>query len=251
MDWTRRDFLGKTLAAGTAALAAGPIAAMVGDKRDDLEPFHWARLKFELVNSQAIPDKWNVHPWGDIFFLEMLQKHTNLNVDRTWHVAPLDNLNEMVKYPFLFMTTEGDFKFTQKHQKNLVEYLTRGGFIYADDCVLLGSKQPGVGDKFFLCLKNKLETLFRKKMTPLPNDHAIYKSYFQLNGLPYMQGVNHPGEALFLDGRMALFLTSTDIHCGWCSMSMLARKQEGWFPRNKSMDSIKMGINVLVHAMTR
>jgi len=248
---TRRDFLGGALKAGAGALAlsANPLSLLAANGREDMEPFHWARLKFKVV--EQVPDKWDVHPWGDKFFLEMLHKHTRLNVDRGWNTPSIERLDEMVKYPFLFMTSEGDFEFTKQDQKNFVEYLARGGFIFADDCVFQASNQPGRGDRFFLCAKNKIETLFGEKMTPLPNNHEIYKSYFQLAGLPYLQGVPHPGEALFIDGRMAVFLTSTDIHCGWCSMSLISQGQDKWFSRNKSMDAVKMGINVLVYAMTR
>ena len=262
MNLNRREFIWKLMMAGTALplfMNSASLSAasklinqaanrkIRGDKRDNKEPFHWARVKFKVV--EDVPDKWDISPWGDDFFLNMLHAYTDLNVDRTWHVAPLDDLEEMVKYPFLFMTSEGDFEFNRKHQENFVEYLSRGGFIFADDCVYNNDKGLP-NDRFFSCMKDKLETLFGKKMIRLPDDHEIYRNYYKLKGLPYMQGQAHGGYALFIDGRMAVFLSPHDIHCGWCSMSQVAAGQESWFSRKKSSDSVKMGINILIYAMT-
>ena len=230
-------------AAGLFAASASPLMAIARDKRDDYEPFHWARLKFKLL--KQAPDRWDTHPWGDEFFLGMLHKYTSLNVDREWHVASLDNLDEMVQYPFLFMTSEQQFEFTDRQRKNFKEYLDRGGFIYADDCVI-----DRTGDFFFQDFRKKIEDLFGEKMVRLPDDHDIYKCCYKLKGLPFLQGKNHGGWALFRNGRMSVFLTPTDIHCGWCSLKLQLSGEEGWFPKKNGYDSVKMGTNILVYALT-
>ncbi|NOY75317.1 MAG: DUF4159 domain-containing protein [Kiritimatiellaeota bacterium] len=243
-ELTRRGFIKLMGSAGlaTAFLTPSLLAAPL-DKRDDMEPFHWARLKFTLTEKAL--DEWNVYPWADELLLDMLQKYTSLNVDRDWHVASLDKLEEMVQYPFIFMTSENKFNFAGVKRRNFKEYLERGGFIYADDCVI-----GRTGDKFFLDLREKVERLFGKKMVRLPNDHQIYRSFYKLDGLPYPQGKNHGGWALFLNGRMALFSTPTDIHCGWASLKLSMEGGNGWFPKKMNYDSIKMGINIVVYAMT-
>jgi hypothetical protein len=245
----RREFL--RMVALTAAfssfspyiLANSNKVSPIFDKRNSLEPFHWARLKFKLTEKAA--DKWDVHPWGDEFFLDMVQKYTSLNVDRTWYVGELNNLKQMQQYPFLFMTSENKFEFTPLQQKNFKEYLERGGFIYCDDCVV-----ERTGDFFFQDVKTKVEKLFNTKMVRLPDNHEIYNSFYKLKGLPFPQGRNHGAYALFLKGRMALLLTPTDIHCGWCSLKLQMQHQEGWFDKKIGYDSIKMGINILVYALT-
>jgi len=230
----RRKFLKTAGLAAAAGMMPNFLHAFKSNWKEE-EPFHWGRIKFDVT--QNIPDKWDVHPWGDFRFLDALQKQTRLNIDPTWHMVPLDKLKEMQKYPFLFMTAEGTFEFNKNHQKNFVEYLKRGGFIFADDCVFACRY-----DYFFKDFKKKIEKVFGKKMVKLPNNHDIYHCYYDLpNGLPHMQGVNHGGYALFLDGRMAVFLSPSDIHCGWC----------GFFGRKKTSDSIKMATNIIVYAMTR
>jgi len=219
------------------------LNAQVQVKKRSIEPFQWARLKFKLT--VRANDQWDVHPWADELLLDMLEKYTSLNVDKNWHVVSLSKLDEMMKFPLIFMTTENKFSFTTKQQYNFKEYIERGGFIYADDCVY-----DSFGDFFFKDLKQKVEKLFGKKMVRLPDDHEIYNCFYKLKKLPYLQGIDHGGWALFLNGRMALFLTPTDIHCGWASCKLTITNGKGWFPKKNGYDAIKMGINIIVYAMT-
>jgi len=231
----RRRFLKTAGLAAAAGLTPNFLQAFKTDWKEE-EPFHWARVKFDVVEDGPC-DRWNTHPWGDFNLLDSLQKMTRLNIDPAWHVAPLDKMEELQKYPFLFMTTEKIFEFNGNHQENFVEYIKRGGFIFADDCVF-----DCKYDYFFKDFKKKAESLFGKPMEKLPNNHDIYHCFYDFpNGLPHMQGVNHGGHALFVDGRMAVFLSPSDIHCGWCS----------FFGPQKTSDAIKMGINIVVYAMTR
>jgi hypothetical protein len=215
------------------------------DKRDHAEPFHWARVKF--LTTDKVATVWDVAPEADVYLLQELKQSTGLNIDTTWYVAPLDDLNEMQKYPFLFMTTEGRFEFTPLHQRNMVEYLKRGGFILADDCVFTAGKKDG----FFIDLKTKIEQLFGKPMVKLPNDHDIYHSFYDLpNGLPHVQGIEHGGHALFLDGRMAVFLSPSDIHCGWLGKERSTRGLSSWFGDDRCQEAVKMGVNIMMYVMS-
>lgn len=234
----RRDALGLLLGMNAVARAAL-------DKRDAMESFQWARIKFRTTD--RVKDRWDIHPGGDTFLLKMLKESTGLNVDPTWYAAPLDDLEELCKFPLLFMTTEGRFQFTERQQNNLVEYLKRGGFVFADDCV----NKQGQLDGFFRDFKTKCEKLFNQPMVKLPNSHPIYHSFYDFpRGLPYMQGINHGGHALFLEERMAVFLSPSDIHCGWKSAELIHNNNPGWFSRYHSSNAIKMGINIMMYVMT-
>ena len=216
-----------------------------GDKRNHMEPFHWARVKFTTTDS--VKDNWNAWPNADTYFLKQLKKATGLNIDTTWYVAPLEDLDEMSKYPFLFMTSEGRFEFTPLQQRNMVEYLKRGGFLLADDCVYADGRHDG----FFIDFKEKIEHLFNQRMVKLPNEHEIYHSFYDLpNGLPYVQGINHGGYALFIDGRMAIYLSPTDIHCAWKSLELNSRGESGYFSQSVCQGGLKMGINIMMYVMS-
>lgn len=239
----RRRFTRLLASFAFVAAFAAPALLSAINKRDDMEPFHWARLQFKQSNK--VNDEWNFYPWADKHLLDMLHKYTNLNIDRNWHVASLNKLDEMIQYPFIFMNSENKIQFTTQQQNNFKEYLARGGFIFADDCVVKRRK-----DYFFVDIREKVEALFGQKMVKLSNDHEIYNCFYKLNGLPHLQGVNHGGWALFLNGRMALFLSPSDQHCGWASSKLSLSGKNGWFSKKKEYDSIKMGINVIVYAFT-
>ncbi len=233
--------LGFLLAAALTLATAMSAPAQDGPRKNlrAVETFYWARVHFS--SDTSVPDQWNISPFGDAFFLDRLREQTGIQVDDAWHVAPLNNLNELTKYPLLFMTADGDFACTPQEFANLKEYLLRGGFLFADDCVY-GRE----GDLFFQGFKSKIENAFGKKMVKLPDSHEIYHTLYDLQGgLPYMQGQPHGGWALFLEGRMVIFLSSSDIHCGWCSAS-----GRNWFSRQKGEDALKMGINIVIYAMT-
>lgn len=207
-------------------------------------PFHWGRVRFDL--QETVADKWDAHPWADTYFLNTLKKCTNINVDVSWREVSLDKIDEMCKFPMLFITAEGAFEFTELHKKNLKEYIARGGFLYADDCVI-----SSTGDHFFKSFRSQMEQLFNKKMERLPNDHPLYHCLYDLDGAPFMQGQNHGGHALFSGKRISIFLTPGDIHCGWASSYKRSQGQGAWFPqKEKEEKAIQMGINMIVYAMS-
>lgn len=216
------------------AMAAGDIQKSIRSA----EAFYWARVHFR--SNTNVPAQWDCTPSGDHYFLQCLREQTGIQVDETWHTARLSDLNELIKYPFLFMTADGDFSCTPQEFANLKEYLLRGGFLFADDCVYEGR------DLFFQGFRSKIEAAFGQKMVKLPDTHEIYHVLYDLPGLPHVQGQPHGGWALFLDGRMVIFLSPSDIHCGW---DCIARRAN-WFPQEKCRDAVKMGINVVVYGMT-
>jgi hypothetical protein len=66
----------------------------------------------------------------------------------------------------------------------------------------------------------------------------------QQTGLPYMHGQNHGARGVFIGERLAVFLASTDIHCGWCD----SRGFE--FGRRSYEKAIQMGINIIMYAIS-
>lgn len=245
--------MGRTAISATVIIAVAIGFSLFADAADTpgattaAEPFHWARIQFAL--KEQVEAHWNADPASDTYFLRNLKKNTNINVDETWHSVALTNVDEMAKYPLLFMTAEGRFDIDAGQSACLKEYLQRGGFIYADDCVIRQT-----GDHFFTSCREIIEKTFGQKMVRLPDDHELYHCLYDIpGGAPFTQGVNHGGWAFFIDGRMAVFLTPGDIHCGWASKYLREQNSPNaapWFPPEIEDNCIKMGINVIVYAMT-
>ena len=209
------------------------------------DKFKWARVKF-LGTSIGIggqKDNWDVDLDFDLKFLMELSQATTVKPEIKVYTPTLEKLEEITKYPILFMHAETITKYLDIEIKNMREYCLRGGFIWQDDCVLKGS-----GDYFFRSFKKVVEEKVfpGKKMVQLQPTHEIFHCHFDMpEGLPYCQGPANGAWGLSDDkGRLMILSMSTDLHCGW--------KDEGggyWGPE-KTREAYRMGINIVVYALT-
>jgi len=240
---TRRRFLGKG-AAALGGLAAGSLLSMSKEAFADTVKtglFIFPRLQFAVYDES--PDMWNCGAIGDVHLKRKLQELTNINVSPDPKVVRLRDFDDMVRNPFVFMTSEGYFRLAEREEKNLREFLERGGFVLADDCVLWTKY-----DRFFRCYRDLVNKLFPDNpMREIPLDHEIFHIYYHFdNGCPHMQGIRagkSNAYALFErgTGRIMTFVTPGDIHCGWMCR---------YWPQPKNMEAIKMGINVIIYFLS-
>lgn len=248
--WSRRQVLkGGAAAAGGAVL--GSLAALAGgtkqalaDKAVQTGKFIFPRLQFSVCDHT--PDIWNVGLTGDVLLRKKLRELTNINVSMEPKVVRLGDFDELCRYPLVFMTSEGFFRLPGKEEKNLREYVERGGFIFADDCVYLARE-----DRFFRCYRKLIDRLFPgNPMRHIPPDHEIFHVYYDFakKGSPHMQGVPvHEGKrgawGLFEPGtgRIMTYLDPGDLHCGWMCR---------YWGMDKNLQAIKMGINVIIYFLS-
>ncbi|MHC5055655.1 MAG: DUF4159 domain-containing protein [Planctomycetota bacterium] len=243
---SRRRFLARG-AAAAGGVALGSLAGLLGPRAaraDDAVTtgrFIFPRLQFAIYDETT--DLWNTGPIGDVYLKKHLRKLTNINVSPDPKVVRLSDFNDMVRHPFVFMTSEGYFKLVPKEERNLREFLDRGGFILADDCVY-----NAVEDRFFRCYRDLLNRLFPDNpMREVPLDHEIFHIYYDFpDGCPHMQGVRagrSNASALFErgTGRIMTFATPGDIHCGWMFR---------YWGNDKNMAAVKMGINVIIYFLS-
>jgi len=241
---SRREFLRAGMV-GAAALAAPPLlsgrlraAAADLPKPVKTGTFFFPRLMFHVKDETG--DQWNTDPIGDVILRKKLGELTNINVSQDPIVVKLADLENMCRYPFVFATSEGYFDLPKNEEKNLKEFLMRGGFVHADDCVL-----GKTGDRFFRDYVKMIQRLFPEhKVARVPNDHEIYHCYFDFSdGSPHLQGVNHGGWGLFEKGtgRIMTYVTPGDLHCGWCYM---------FFTKEQNDAAVRMGINIIIYYLT-
>ncbi|MFP4015171.1 MAG: DUF4159 domain-containing protein [Chitinispirillaceae bacterium] len=136
-------------------------------------------------------------------------------------------------FPFLFMTGHGEVRFTSQERMRLRKFLIGGGFLWADD-------NYGM-DKSF---RREMNALFPENpLVPVPSDHPIFKSYYDLPGLPKIH--DHDGEpakafGIFFEGRLVVFYTySADIGNG---MEDIQVHNVG---KERRELALRMGVNVL------
>jgi len=241
----RRGFL-RAAALGTASLAVSAAASAAptpdpdGPKAVKTGTFYFPRLMFHVKDETG--DQWNIYPVGDVILRKRLRQLSNVNASEDPIVVRLADLANTCRYPFVFATSEGYFDLPDNEAANLKEFLLRGGFVYADDCVL-----GKTGDRFFKDYVRIVNRLFEKEgmaMQRVPNDHEINRCYFEFpNGAPFIQGVNHGAYALFEKGtgRLMTYLTPGDLHCGWTCQWNTAEQNEA---------ALRMGINIIIYYLT-
>jgi hypothetical protein len=127
------------------------------------------------------------------------------------------------------------------HRANLREYLLRGGFLFAEDCV----NSASAGDDFFRGMAGvDFPKMFPEaKLERLPLDHPVFHCFYDFpQGIPHMHGIPHGLHGLTLNGRLLALLSPSDIHCGWTN-------GDKWYGHVKQVQSIQMGINIYLYAM--
>lgn len=233
----RRRFLSRA-ARTVGGAALGLAGAARADKAVTTGVFVFPRLQFSVYDKT--PDIWNVWPVGDVNLRKQLRKLTNINASQEPKVVRLDDFEDMCREPFVFMTSEGYFRLNAKEERNLREFLERGGFILADDCVYVRK-----GDRFFLTYNKLLNKLFPENpMRKIPLDHEIFHIYYHFKrGCPHMQGVPHGAYGLFErgTGRIMTINCPGDIHCGWTGR---------FWNDGRNLEAIKMGINIIIYFLS-
>ena len=190
-----------------------------------------------IINESKVSDQIKLitkKDQGMTDMLDFLERYTTMKVDKEIAVVTFKKVEEIEKYPLIFISSNGPINFSELECNNMAEYCKRGGFIFIDDCVYKERNSL-----FFHSFKDLVEKKIfpGKKAKMLPFDHEIYHCHFDLPaGLPYVQGEGAGGWALADDkGRIMIFLSSTDIHCGWLPnqpWSNLVKKQSFQFMAN-------------------
>lgn len=244
---SRKLFLQMLAAGGAAALTRSLLGQTPGVPAKTGPAIPWGRLRFRSHGNDT--EDWGVHPNGDMNLIDHIDTNTTVNLGKKWNVADVGSLNEMAAFPFLFMHAERPPELEDQERKNLREYLLRGGFLFAEDCVIGngGMGRSPRNDHFF---RRLAETEFGKilpeaRLERLPNDHPVFHTVFHMkNGMPHMQGTPHGLHGLVLDGRVVALLSPSDLHCGWTN-------GDNWFGQNQNNIALQMGTNIYAYAMTQ
>ena len=271
-----------SVALASSPLASTLCAANVKNE-DEFDKYDFILTRVKFAHEKKEVDKWNTRPGGDANLLEELASIIRCKVKpikgtTNWQpqyasegqlnaIVTFDQPEKLKNYPFLFMTGENHFEFTAKQKRNLKEYIIRGGFLLMDDCVV-GSG----GDFFYKSAYKILEEVFGTgAVQRIPREHEVFHNVYDLgdtglpqsqfkrsrrilgprpnrpgqrSALPYMHGQNHGARGVFIGDRLAIFLSSTDIHCGWCD------RDGNEFGRESYEKAIQMGINIIMYAIS-
>lgn len=218
--------LGSVFVAG----AAGPARAAAEDPARE-SAVHIARLHYEGGGD------WYSNPSSMPNWMRGFQERTGiLTVSDEVQVRPDEDA--LRDYPIAYMNGHGNVKFSDEDVQALRGWIASGGFLWADD-------NYGMDASF----RREVKKLFPdKEMFELPNDHPIFRCYYQLPGLPKIH--EHDGKPPQLfgivdNGRLVLVYSyQSDIGDGIEDPEVHKDSPE------KREQAMRMAVNILWYAMT-
>jgi Domain of unknown function (DUF4159) len=271
-----RRFLAALLLAGATALVAAESGAQPPFRRGGRVnyglrvptpesfdgSFNFCRAWVQ-TNRNGDGGGWLVdYPRADINLSVRVSELTKLRISKDGagepnHLVVRLTDDELFQCPFVMMTEVGAVFFDDGEALRLRDYLTKGGFLWADDFW---------GEYAWQAWEQEVRKVLPAAEYPivdLPLSHPMFRALFEMKKLPQIPSINHwarwgttseredstvPHARAILDrkGRLMVLMThNTDIGDSW--------EREGDDPAyfyNFSVDGYAFGINVLVYAMT-
>lgn len=187
---------------------------------------------------------WNSDMDGLQNLMFEVEKETKVRVN--FKVRDVDPLrSDLFSCPFLYMSGHNSFSFTDAERSNLREYLTRGGFLLADNC----------------CGRAAFDASFRREMSKvfpdrplqsLPANSEICAIHYKLDSVAYSPRVmaleldkNEPSvEGIEVDGKLVVAYSKYDLGCGW------ERIPHPYTLQVEMKDAFRIGINAIIYTMT-
>lgn len=254
----RTDSCGKWLV-GNLLLVVCFASGAVEAQPQPNDEFVLARLKY-TIGCETHKDAWNAKAWGNVLhnLHEALNRSVGLPPPQPPKVVALSD-REVFAYPWLFMTGHHTFALTDVEIENLRAHVTRGGFLLATACC--GS------EGFTQSFERDIAKVFPEhRLTALPPDHPVFEVPYRVDRVTHVytyranRGAHHPRverpilKGIDLDGRTAVILSPYALTCGWTRRGVCGGHNfgESQFAcrRVGEEDSFKLGVNIVVYALT-
>jgi hypothetical protein len=199
---------------------------------------------FVFATAQYDSGDWDSAPLVAANVIDSVARYTAIDVAPTGVIVPLGS-RDLFKYPLVWLTGHLPVRFSEVEKRTLREYCARGGLLVVDD------HNHDVDGQFHKTATEEI-TAAVGPLADLPNDHALYRCFFQfpegppttsheLNG--WGDNLVHKHlQAIVRDGRIVVLYSSKDYSSEW-----------NYHPDNKrflSVDNTKFGVNLVVYALT-
>jgi hypothetical protein len=202
--------------------------------------FVFARLRYDSGD-------WDYNPKVAANVLNSVVEYTSIRVFPE-EVVIAASSDELLAFPFLFMTGHKLVRFTAAERERLRGFVEAGGLLFSDDC------NHDVNGLYARSFEQEMATTFgdRGSLPKLAAAHPLYRSFFTFDGGPpqtshelngwgdelvhdYLRGIEHRS-------RLGVLYSNKDYGCEW---------DYDW--RNKRFqreDNTKFAVNIVVYAMT-
>ncbi|MCX5670303.1 MAG: DUF4159 domain-containing protein [Planctomycetota bacterium] len=199
----------------------------------------------QLVIAQVVHDgDWDTQPASLASLLKHLSENTTVEVQFKKENVDLKSIDAFA-HPILYMTGHQNFTLAEEEVNNLRRYLAAGGVLVANSCC--GRK--AFDDAF---RREIARVLPDQKLGRLALDHPVYRSVFPIQKVDYTPLVlhDHPGmntpalEGVSIENQLRVIYSPYGFVNGWSGApNPYAREYAG-------ADALRLGINILVYAMT-
>lgn len=150
-------------------------------------------------------------------FLTIVQRETAVPTERRFRSVKLDS-TELFRYPFVMMTGEKDFQFSETEAAHLHRYLCNGGFMVAS---------AGCSSKTWdASFRRNLAAVFEgeAELRPIPKDHPLFRTVFNItkldlsrgNGEATLEGLEYNGKIVLVYSPHGLNNTANTEGCCCC-----------------------------------
>jgi len=157
-------------------------------------------------------------------------------------------------YPMLYMHGRKNFQFSEEERNKLQQYLSNGGFLFADSCC--GSTQ------FDESFRKLVREVFNQDLERLPADHEIFKPALGYDirqvqrripstaaGASSLDTVMSVGEAVLegvqINGKYVIVYSKYDLSCA------LERQATTACAGYATEDAVKIGVNLVLYGLFR
>jgi len=190
--------------------------------------------------------QWNPDAAGLSTLLDTINAESSL--EASFDTEPLKlNTEKLTSFPFIYMTGHDKFTLSDAEVSALRNYLRMGGFLFADACC---GRQA-----FDVSFRRLMKKVFPdQKLNPLELTHPLFSTKHVIRSVNYTQGAHvqrkltNPGiprlGGITIDGQLVVVYSPLDIGCGW------ELKPCPYCVGYESQDAIKLGVNIVMHAVT-
>ncbi len=200
---------------------------------------------YTFATAQYDSGDWDSAPMVPANIIDSVARYTGVDVAPVGTIVPLGS-RDLFKYPLVYLTGHLPVRFSDVERTTLREYCGRGGMLFIDD------HNHDVDGQFH---RTTWEEIARAvgPLKDLPNDHALYRAFFQFPDGPPTTSHELNGwgdnlvhkhlQAVLAGDRIAVLYSSKDYSSEW-----------NYHPDNKrflSVDNTKFGVNLVVYALTR
>ena len=182
---------------------------------------------------------WYADPSSLPNLLKYIKNNTMINTNNKEINAKIGD-SQFYLNNYLYMTGHGNINLTSEEIAILRGHLLNGAFLHADD-------NYGM-DKSF---RKLVKLLFPdKELIEIPPSHDLFNCFYRFeNGLPKIhEHDNKPPQALGIFNNEKLILLYTyesDLGDGWEDSRVHN------IPEEKRLSALKMGANIIIHALSR